>query len=405
MKGKTFASRFISKLEKIDPKQIESFLTQLTQERDFLQVVLNSLREGIIVTDPDFRVLFLNDSAINLLGLSSRRAILGEFLLGIIRQRNLNEAIAGYDIERRKLFEREIHVTVPARRIYLLSIIPITNELNEVGGVVFLISDVTVTRKREQDKIKEDRLTSLATLVAGVAHEIKNPLNSLNIHAQLLKRNMGKNSGETMFTLTEFERMRQSTNVILEETDRLSRIVDQFIHAVRPAKPSMRLGNVNRVINKLLETLLPEFDKREIELTLSLEPELPDVFLDEQQLFQAFRNVMKNALEALTPDERPGRIEISTVVSDGEIIISIIDNGCGIEKKDLAKIFEPYYTTKFGGSGLGLMIVYRVVKEHNGDISIESKPGEGTMFTITLPIAKKRIRLLSEKTGKLQHET
>ena len=391
MPKQTFAGRFISKIDKIDPKQIEGFITQLNQERDFFKVILNSLRDGIIVTDSDLNVLFLNDSATNLLALVSRKKFIGEKIYKINRQRNLSDAIFKYDINSHKPQDIEVSINVPSKRLYSLRIMPVMGDNEEVNSLVFIIADITEEKKREQDKIKEDKITSLATLVAGIAHEIKNPLNSLNIHAQLIKRNIKETNKKE-----ESSRIKQSVEIVLEETERLGRIVDQFIQAVRPTSADFRLGDINNVIRKVTQALQPEIEEKKINFYLSLESDLPRVYFDDQQMFQALRNVLKNSIEAIK-EGLPGKIEIHSYTKQEKVCIDLSDNGCGIEERNITKIFEPYYTTKFGGSGLGLMNVYRVVKEHNGEISIVSELEKGTTFTITLPIAKKRVKLLPER--------
>jgi two-component system, sporulation sensor kinase E len=263
---------------------------------------------------------------------------------------------------------------------------------------VFIINDITGLKKKERERMQAERLLSLAKLIAGLAHELKNPLNSLTIHAQLLKKMLSP--GHEHEQQIEFSRINQSVNIILEEIQRMSKIVDQFILAARPSRPSFEMHNINSLVQRIAEFLGPELELKGIHLRLDLDPEIPMTRLDEHQMRQALLNIVRNSIEAIeTPH---GQIEIKTTLRDDSIQIHVRDNGCGIPEQDQGKVFEPYYTKKFSGSGLGLMVVYRVIREHNGGISLKSQPGQGTTFTITLPLTQKPLRLLAERSGKRQ---
>ena len=397
MDTRTFAGKFLSRLDKIDRQQIESYLSNLIQEKNFLEIIFNRMLEGIIVTDTDLRIMFMNSAACRALNLKDEPDIFaGKHLVELIHNDRLRNIISNFDPTEGERFSEELALKKPKRKVLQIGFLPVENEEGEVESSVFLISDVTEEKKSEYMKHQKRRIQALATLTAGVAHEIKNPLNSLQIHAQLLKKFL--QTPEDKITFEQKERSVKSINVILEEIARLSEIVNQFLMTVTPRKPELKPGDLNHVIKKVLETIQPEIEKNGIDLKIQLEPAKTECLINEKRLVQAILNILKNALEALEETPEP-RIRIITSIKGSFMKIDIIDNGCGIPGENMEKIFEPYFSTKFSGSGLGLMMVYRIVNEHDGDINIESEPGSGTKATITIPLSRRPIRYLTEKAG------
>lgn len=176
-----------------------------------------------------------------------------------------------------------------------------------------------------------------------------------------------------------------------DEIARLDAIINQFLRAVRPSTPNLERSSVNDIISETLKMMEREISDRDILVERELSDAVPKTLVDRAQLKQAFYNVIKNALQAM---QSGGILRVRTEPSDGHVAISFIDTGRGISAEQVGRIFEPYYTTKKGGSGLGLMIVQRIVREHGGTIEIESDTGRGTTFRIKLPVVEKRTRLL-----------
>jgi len=399
MDKKTFAGKFLSRLEKIDRQQIESFLLHLIQARDFLEIIFNRMLEGIIVTDTSYRILFMNMAACKALGLRKEPNLYaGKNLPRLIRSPILREHILEFDPSLGEVISREVKIKKPKGRVLRVRFLPLGEEGKKYESVVFLISDITEQKKAEYSMYQKQRITALANLTAGVAHEIKNPLNSLQIHAQLLKKYLGRlQEGERDISGETHERSLKSINIILEETTRLSDIVNEFLSAASPTPLKLSPGNVNDTIRHVVEIISPVLQEKGIELDIRLDPSDFEILLNHERLSQAFLNILKNASEALEKRTDP-RITIMTRFEGKNIAIDFIDNGCGIPEKNLEKIFEPYFTTKFSGTGLGLMLVYRIIREHSGMINVKSREGEGTKITITIPLTKWPLRLLTEHT-------
>jgi signal transduction histidine kinase len=229
------------------------------------------------------------------------------------------------------------------------------------------------------------RKNALTLLAAGVAHEIGNPLNSLHIHLQLMERKaQGLDRGEKA-------ELQQSIDVARSEVRRLDSIVTQFLRAIRPSQPRLHPENVNTIVGEAVRFFAPEIQDRDMVVKQELRADLPLLQLDRDQMKQAFYNVIKNSLEAM---RRHGTLRIRTDLDDTHVIVSFSDTGSGMSAENLSHAFEPYFTTKPSGTGLGLLIVRRIVREHGGELSIESTQGKGLTLTIRLPYVDKRIRML-----------
>jgi signal transduction histidine kinase len=258
-------------------------------------------------------------------------------------------------------------------------------------GHVMILRDITESRRTAQQAIESERLNALTLLAAGVAHEIGNPLNSLHIHLQLMER-----KAQDLDHNAKAE-LQQSIDIARSEVRRLDSIVTQFLRAIRPSQPRLHPENVNTIVEEAVRFFTPEIQDRDMVVEQELRADLPLLQLDREQMKQAFYNVIKNSLEAI---KRHGALRIRTDLDDTHVIVSFIDTGGGMSAENLSRAFEPYFTTKPSGTGLGLLIIRRIVREHGGELSIESTQGKGLALTIRLPYVEKRIRMLEAGESK-----
>jgi signal transduction histidine kinase len=254
-----------------------------------------------------------------------------------------------------------------------------------------ILRDITESRRSAEQTLDSERLNALTLLAAGVAHEIGNPLNSLHIHLQLMERKVRTLQGETRRELEE------SIEIARAEISRLDSIVTQFLRAIRPTRPQLHPENVNAIIEEAVRFFAPEIKDRDIVVDQELRSDLPMLELDRDQMKQALYNVIKNSLEAMN---RRGILRIRSDMDDTHVLIRFSDTGGGISAENLSRVYEPYFTTKSTGSGLGLLIVRRIVREHGGELSIQSTDGKGLTLTIRLPYIHRRVRLLEAGTNK-----
>ncbi|MEW5803330.1 MAG: ATP-binding protein [bacterium] len=228
-------------------------------------------------------------------------------------------------------------------------------------------------RKTQEQLIQSSRLSALGQLAAGVAHEIRNPLTSIRI---LIHALMEKLSPEDI--------RREDIEVIENEIERINQIIKQFLDFARPRKPKMEGVDINKLILDTLLLLSHELMEQEVYIEKELLP-LPCLPADREQIRQIFLNLILNAVQAMPGG---GRLKVSTAQKDSLVIVSFQDEGKGIPDDIKEKLFEPFFTTKEEGIGLGLSITRRIVEDHRGKIEVESAEGEGTTFSIMLPVAQ-----------------
>ena len=393
-----FLEKLIERLGRIGPEEVQNYFLRLAQEKGFLETVFNAIQEGIIVTDSKGRITYLNDAACELFGLEAGDAI----------GKRLDERVRGLDwqslTQSAGPISRDMEIFYPANRFINFYIVPLIIESRdsvagdgvagprsataataEQVGHAMILRDITESRRSAQETIESERLNALTLLAAGVAHEIGNPLNSLHIHLQLMERKVRELDDNAKAELQD------SIDVARSEIGRLDSIVTQFLRAIRPSRPQLHPENVNTIVEEAVRFFAPEIRDRDVVVEQELRSDLPLLQIDRDQMKQAFYNVIKNSLEAM---KRRGSLRIHTDMDDKHVLISFIDSGGGMSPEDLSRVFEPYFTTKPFGTGLGLLIVRRIVREHGGELSIESSQGQGLTLTIRLPYIEKRVRML-----------
>lgn len=249
--------------------------------------------------------------------------------------------------------------------------------------------DVSEEKQKETRLRRSESLASMTTMAAGIAHEIKNPLAAMKIHVQLLRKEYERKGQIT------YEQAERYLNVLEEEISYLNGIAVDFLFAVKPMNVDLKLADVNNLCKDIVNFIEPELNDNLIEIECKYAQYLPKVELDVNYMKQALLNIVKNAMHAM---EGGGNLTILTKLDGDFISLSISDTGSGIPEEKISKIFEPYYTTKDTGTGLGLTVVFKVIKEHKGEISVSSVINEGTTFTILLPIPQsERIALEDHK--------
>ena len=377
-----FLEKLVARLDRVVPGDVQQLVTRLIREKGFLEEVFEALHEGVIILDPQGVIGFLNHAACQFFGLDPERAT-GEFISSQIR--GLDWAILG---KPGRTISRDLEVFYPENRYLNFYLAPIdgVEDDHEPLGYVMLVRDLTTTRAEAEETLETERLNVLTLLAAGVAHEIGNPLNSLDIHLQLLDRKLRK--------LPPGERAPLAENLATArgEIQRLDMILKQFLSAVRPTVPHRERQDLHALLHETLRLLEPELAARKVAVELDLADSLPPAFIDPGQFQQVFYNLIRNAYQAIPSDQ--GHVTIRTRVNDYEYVISIEDTGTGISPEHMGALFEPYRTTKSSGSGLGLLIVRRIVREHGGSIAIESEENHGTRVRINFPHAGRPVRLL-----------
>ncbi|WP_193210724.1 sensor histidine kinase [Luteolibacter marinus] len=380
-----FLDKLLARIDRIDPAEARQLLDRLVREKGFLEQVFEALHEGVIVLDEEGKITFINDAACRFFGIDADEA----------PGTPLTSRVPGLEwkslAKPGKSVSRDLEIFYPENRFLNFYLSPITSEPagEEPLGWVMLVRDLTITRQEAEQTLESERLNALTLLAAGVAHEIGNPLNSLDIHLQLMSRKLRKLPPGDRAPLQEH------LTTARNEIQRLDTILKQFLQAVRPTTPHREHCVLTRVLQDALRLLEPELESRGIAVELDLDEDFPVLELDSGQFHQVFYNLIRNAFQAI--GGKDGVIRIAAHANDFEATLSIEDNGTGIPPEQMGSLFEPYRTTKQSGTGLGLLIVRRVVREHGGEIEIQSEPGAGTRILIHLPRGPKPVRLLEAK--------
>ena len=384
-----FLDKLIDRLDRLDPGSLQNQFLRLARDKGFLETVFHAIQEGIIVIDGSGHIVYVNRATEKILGLPMESA------MGTHIGRHLKDVewrlVLEYDEDEwSRLISREIEITYPEHRFLDMYVAPLTASIPDEKGAVVILRDITSDRQDEVSMIESERLNAVTLLAAGVAHEIGNPLNSLHIHLQLLEREIEHLPPQEKDNLAEL------VTISKNEVSRLDQIISQFLRAIRPSPPKMEQASVKDILEDTLDFLHPEIRDRDILVETECAGDIPSALLDKNQIKQVFFNIIRNAIQAMPGG---GLLKINVSSNDRFILIAFKDSGAGIQPEDLGKIFEPYHTTKKDGSGLGLLVVQRIIRDHGGQIEVHSEPEKGTVFAIMLPRDQQRIRLLKAHRG------
>ena len=389
MAGKKLSSldKVLGRLDRLDAAGLQTLVQRLARERTMLDAVFNILQEGVLVITADGEIDYANDAAAQMIGFkdqSGAAATLWRLVPGL--RASLEGESAGGQTLGQPLITREFELTYPQARVVRLYMVPFHEGEKGEARFVIILADITREKKSTQELIENERTSSVLLLAAGVAHELGNPLNSLTIHLQLIERKLKK-----LRDAKEAAALTESIQICQGEVTRLDGIIQNFLEAIRPRPPDLADVNIVEVIEDVLRFQEKEFADREIKIEGELPESTPLIMADRNQLKQVFFNLLKNAMEAMQPG---GMLGIRVRADDDSVFVRVADAGVGIKPEDLAKLFTPYHTTKVGGHGLGLMIVQRIMREHGGQVGIESKEGVGTVVTLQFPQKHRRVRML-----------
>lgn len=388
----------LSKLKRLSGDDAETVLSGLFEEKNLLKLVLNAMHEGVLVARGGGEILFVNEAAKTLLDFNLRtgRATRTHRIQDVIRNRKVQSQIMQFLKRTNASDNTEIELSGKPPRWLSLSGFWVETTVDEDEQLaVVSVRDITQDRLLESQRHISAQNTAMRTLAMGLAHEIKNPLNSMKLHAQVLKREIERDATDQH--PLDMQRVSTIADVMLEEIERLGHVITEFGSAVRPTNPMIQETNISTLAERACRLLMPEADEAQIALRHNLDFDIPPIPIDPNQISMAIVNLIKNAFEAFeqSDSEKEKIVTLTTSADDTALVIEVADNGCGMSPETVQKIFEPYYTTKALGTGLGLAIVARIVREHAGHIAVRSAENTGTHITLRIPLWTKPMRLLA----------
>lgn len=336
--------------------------------------VVESVRVGILVVDASGTVTVMNRAAEEIWGVE-RAARVGKPLSEIAAVAPFLGRIEGVRAGGPAL--RVGATRLASERAVEVAVVPFVED-GRREGVVLVAEDVTERVRVEEALVRSERLAAIGKMSSQITHEVRNPLNSLSLNVEMLVEELQESKdGEAKELLA----------AIASEIDRLTEITEGYLTFARLPRPALEREQLNVLVESLLRFLREEAEEAGVTVRAELAAELPEVLADENQLRAALLNVVRNSMEAIRGARVQGTLTVTTKANGKSVELTVADDGPGIPSKDLARIFDPFYSTKSDGTGLGLPLTQQIIEEHGGTIACASEPGRGTTFTIRLPLA------------------
>ncbi len=435
MSMKNFLYTAHHKIRRLDIQQCRTMCEHMAHNIEFLLSVFDSLKYGIIVVDLDGKVRMSNKIAKVICG---HPIVLHNYIWNMLHEYSFARDIR-YAIEHNEDFgfreytlikkssgkvSKVIH-DVPAIKIVRCALLPLVEQKsgqvffdidkyaennnaasqtqssrkniitrNAVTGSIICLEDVSTEREIEQRTYRDKSFMSMKHITAGIAHEIKNPLSSISLHLELLRRKI-QNSEKNVHRQKDMIRY---IKVIEDEIQAMDKVVSVFLNDFKIQKSDFAPQDLHELLLEVLAFVAPNLEKHNIHIIKRFQNDLPKVYISSYAMTHVFLNIIKNAIDVLRDTHingNGGKIQISTNYSDGKVRVVISDTGTGISEKLRKQIFDPYFTTKSKGSGIGLTIAYKLVRLHGGNIELDASYFKGASFIITLPAYANEQRLLS----------
>lgn len=344
---------------------------RLRRIREFTDILISSLPVGLIATGNDGNIRIYNQSAEKIVGVSSL------LVLGKEPDKVLPPALS------RILSRNNSSLTEPSQqeislvdqysrnRSLLLVALPVVDSEERFTGNILLIQDLSKIKNLENEVRRNERLAALGKMAAGVAHELRNPLSSIKGLAVLLKSKLEKDKHGT-----------ENADILVQEVERLNRSIGELLDYARPHKLQREVIQLEDVLTKAVSLIRVDAESAKVTLQSGYMDKMLQVYADQDKLNQVFLNLFLNSIQAM---DRGGVLKIETYIQEDRVICRIEDTGCGLDEDGVSKVFDPYFTTKNDGTGLGLAMSAKIIEEHSGSIEFKSDVGVGTIVKVNLP--------------------
>lgn len=404
-----YVERVIDMLPKLSSEEVKRVLMEVVSENSMLDSLIESFSTGLILVDKKWRILQLNKAAKRILRISpDEEKYEDELLFNVIEE---NEEISDWlkniaDTHKTNVREEfsSLSSSDGSVRFLAVSVFSFVQK-TEISGSIVKIEDITQQKAKAVLDRRLENMEGLTNLAAGMAHEIKNPLGAISIHIQLVQKAISKKRGGDG-TLPDKKFLEEHLDIVNDEIEKLNDLVMDFLFAVRPVNAKLTLSDPEEILSSICDFVSPEFNKSHVLLKMELLKEKKRIMIDEKLFRQVIINIAQNAFYAVkakfpgcteentNSQEMPGIVIFKTTIIEDNFVISISDNGIGMDSETVGRIFEPYFTTKANGTGLGMTMSYKIIKEFGGDIQVKSEKGTGSVFFISLPVPQTETKLL-----------
>ena len=405
---KDFSRRVSQKIDKLSSDQILKLVEDCYSKAGILDSIFQSLPTGLLIVDENFCLFRINKAAERYLPFSLNPEDAKSEKIPVwqmIDDEEISKFLKNAWENDKTNISQEYTVSTSGGSVRFIDlyITPLVEDYNKdknLIGSIIRIDDVTEKRNQEVLLHRMETLAGLTNVAASVAHEIKNPLGAISIHIQLMQKAIKKKrEGDGMLPDPKFAE--NYLDVVTGEVDRLNKIVVDFLMAVRPISARLELVDPNKILENFISFFSPEFTQKHIKLESKLSENSVRLLLDAKLFREVIVNLAQNSISAIEKkfgDDASrvhGNISIKTKIESENFILTFKDDGSGMDDETLSRVFEPYFTTKPNGTGLGMAMSYKIIKEFNGDISIKSALGQGSEFKIILPVPQVDKKLLT----------
>ena len=354
-------------------QQLMERLDEILELKAHNDMILASMTNGVITLDQETRLVSANGAAESILGLEDKHWQ-GISFRNLWPEDNpfvrmLEKCLKGQDSYRNQ--EISLDTGTGKQRTLILNSSFLEDGHEDTRGVLVVINDITELKELEASMRQSDRLAALGTLSAGLAHEIRNPLSAIKTFVQLLPRKISNPEFFEKFQIT-----------VPRELNRINDLIEDLLELARPPKLEFKMTSLTNCLSQVADLYRDKLEAADITVDIHQEGGLPELWADQKHLVRAFSNLTVNAQQAMLDG---GKLIIKAKPLEGGVLVRFTDTGVGIEQTIKENIFNPFFTTKDRGTGLGLALTHKIIREHGGDIEVESSPGEGTTFTLRLP--------------------
>ncbi|MCX5870227.1 MAG: ATP-binding protein [Deltaproteobacteria bacterium] len=349
--------------------------SRLSRIKAFRDTLISSLPVGLIVTDSKGKIVLCNQFAEQIasvvenkvVGFSPEDVLAAELALA------LNLDLEDQKKQTAGAVQKEIVLpdAQGVMRTLQLNSLSIIESEGAPAGVMLLIQDLSQVKSLEEELRRSERMAALGKMAAGVAHELRNPLSSIKGLAILLKSRFQEKSTD-----------QETADILVQEVERLNRSIGELLDYARPQKLMKADVHPEEVVQKAVSLIRMDAESVGVRVEIQMEDDLPLVLADQDKLNQVFLNLFLNSIQAM---EHGGRLDIRVATQSRNVLFTVKDTGCGVNKEDLPRVFDPYFTTKPEGTGLGLAMSVKIIEEHGGTMTFESEPDVGTTVVVSLP--------------------